>query len=167
MGASRLPCVTIVGRKIRVTIPLPFGPAGVDAMIRNHAQPWLAVALILTAAPLGFAADAPKPEIVAVEGQPLAANVERLLQALDFLGTKLPKQTTQDLLAAVKERDSKKLQELLDPHVLVLVSLSPEARVKAARGPAEAKLQQGGYTPFIVKVVNDSTVKKTLNITSP
>jgi hypothetical protein len=136
-------------------------------MIRTHAQPWLAVALILVATPLAFAADAPKLEIVAVEGQPLAANVERLLQALDFLGTKLPEQTTKDLLAAVKERDPKKLQELLDPHVLVLVSLSPEARVKAARGPAEAKLQQGGYVPFIVKVVNDSTVNKTLHITSP
>jgi hypothetical protein len=136
-------------------------------MIRTHAQPWLAVALILVATPLAFAADAPKLEIVAVEGQPLAANVERLLQAFDFLGAKLPEQTTTDLLAAVKERDPKKLQELLDPHVLVLVSLSPEARVKAARGPAEAKLQQSGYTPFIVKVVNDSTVKKTLNITSP
>ena len=136
-------------------------------MIRIYAQPWLALALILIVTPLNFAADSPQPEIVAVEGQPLAANVERLLQALDFLGTKLPKQTTQDLLAAVKERDPKKLQELLDPHVLVLVSLSPEARVKAARGPAEAKLQQGGYTPFIVKVVNDSTVNKTLHLTSP
>jgi hypothetical protein len=136
-------------------------------MIRTHAQPWFAVALILVAAPLAFAADAPKLEITAVEGQPLAANVERLLQAFDFLGAKLPERTTTDLLAAVKERDPKKLQELLDPHVLVLVSLSPEARVKAARGPAEAKLQQGGYVPFIVKVVNDSTVKKALNITSP
>ena len=67
-----------------------------------------------------FAAD--PPLIADVEGQPLAANVERLLQALDFLGTKLPEQTTKDLLAAVKERDPKKLQELLDPHVLVLVS---------------------------------------------
>ena len=136
-------------------------------MIRTHARLGLAVALILSATPLVFAADSPKMEIVAVEGQPLAANVERLLQALDILGAKLPGQTTQDLLAAVKERDAKKLQELLDPHVLALVSLSPEARVKAARGPAEAKLQQGGYTPFIIKVVNDSTVKKTLNITSP
>jgi hypothetical protein len=136
-------------------------------MIPIHARHWLAVALILVATPVALGADPPKLEIVNVEGQPLGANVERLLQALDFLGANLPEETTKDLLAAAKERDAKKMQALLDPHVLVLVTLSPEARVKAARGPADAKLQQGGYVPLIVKVVNDSTVKKTLHLTSP
>jgi hypothetical protein len=136
-------------------------------MIHTRLEPALAVALILTTTALARGADAPKLETVDVEGQPLAANVERLLQALDFLGAKLSEETTKDLLAAAKERDAKKLQELLDPHVLVLVTLSPESRVKAARGPVEAKLQQGGYVPFIIKVDNNSTVKKTLQITSP
>ena len=48
----------------------------------------------------------------------------------------------------------------------VVVTLNPESRVKAARGPAAPTLQQGGYVPVLIKVVNDSTVKKTLNITS-
>src|SRR4051812_9724686 len=85
----------------------------------------------LFAIPLALLPQTPDP--VGVEGQPLAANITRLLQALEFLGTPLPKETTQALEAAAKERDAAKLQRLLDPHVLVHVSLTPEARVKAAR----------------------------------
>ncbi|MBL8794423.1 MAG: CehA/McbA family metallohydrolase, partial [Planctomycetia bacterium] len=107
------------------------------------------------------------PDPVAVEGQPLGANVNRLLQALDFLGAPLPKEKTEALQAAIKERDAKKLQQLLDPHVLTVVNINPESRVKAARGPAVPILQQHGYTPLIVKVVNDSTVTKSLRISSP
>jgi hypothetical protein len=103
----------------------------------------------------------------AVEGQPLAENVRRLLQALDFLGEPLPARTTQQLQDAIKARDARRLQELLDPHVLATVELSPEARVKAKRGPARGELQQGGYTPVLLKVLNDSTVTKALRITSP
>jgi hypothetical protein len=102
-----------------------------------------------------------------VEGQPLAANVERVLQAFELLGTPLGEETTKDLQEAAKARDAKKLQELLDPQVLLTVTLNPESRVKLARGPAAAILQQGGFVPFLIKVVNDSTVKKTLHITSP
>jgi hypothetical protein len=110
---------------------------------------------------------AQKLEPIEVEGQPLAANVERLLQALEFFGTPMSDETTFTLQAAIKDRDAKKIQQTLDPRVLVVVSLNPESRVKAARGPATATLQQGGYTPVIVKVVNDSTVTKTLQIASP
>src|SRR5262249_26008185 len=34
-------------------------------------------------------------------------------------------------------------------------------------GPTKAVLQQGGYTPVLVKVINESTVTKPLRITSP
>src|SRR5207302_6460192 len=94
-------------------------------------------------------------------------NVQRLLQALESLGAPLPATQTAALEEAIKARDAKKIQAALDPHVLVVVSLNPESRVKAARGPAPATLQQGGYTPVILKVVNDSTVTKPLRVTSP
>lgn len=114
--------------------------------------------------PAALAADV-KP--VTVEGQPLAANVNRLLQALDMLGAPLPKDVAESLATAAKTRDAAKLQALLDPHVLFVVSINPESRVKVERGPAPTVLQQAGFTPVIVKVVNDSTVTKRLNITSP
>jgi hypothetical protein len=123
------------------------------------------VSLLLLAPGISAAQKAPEP--VAVEGQPLAANVNRLLQALEFLGAPLPKDKTEALQAAIKDQDAKKLQQLLDPFVLVVVSINPESRVKAARGPAVPILQQAGYTAVILKVVNDSTVTKALRISSP
>jgi hypothetical protein len=68
---------------------------------------------------------------------------------------------------AARQRDAARLQALLDPHVLALVTLNPETRVKVARGPAVAVLQQGAYTPVLVKVVNQSTSTASLGITSP
>jgi hypothetical protein len=102
-----------------------------------------------------------------VEGQPLAANVLRLLEALEYLGAPLPARTEQALAEAARQRDAQKLQMLLDLHVLLVVSLNPESRVKVERGPAEAVLQQAGYTPVLVKVLNESTVTKRLAISSP
>lgn len=102
---------------------------------------------------------------VDVEGQPLAANVERLGQALEFLGSPLAAETRAALAEA--GQDARRIQKVLDAHVLVVVSLNPESRVKVARGAGAADLIQGGYTPAIVKVVNDSPVKGTLHVSSP
>src|SRR5262245_55284321 len=102
-----------------------------------------------------------------VEGQPLAANVQRLAQALDSLGAPLPEDTRKALPTALADRDARKVQQLLDPHVLLAVTINPESRVKTARGPAKAVLQQAGFTPVLVKVVNDSAVTAPLRLTSP
>src|SRR5262249_32080166 len=110
---------------------------------------------------------AQKLEAVEVEGQPLAANVQRLLQALEYLGAALPDEAAAPIQEAIRERNAIKIQKLLDPQVLVQVTLNPESRVKAARGPATAVLQQSGFVPVVLKIVNDSTVKKTLRIGSP
>jgi hypothetical protein len=128
---------------------------------------WLILSLaVLALGPLGVAR-AQKLQPVDVEGQPLGRNVDRLLQALDFLGTPLSKKQSAALHKAIRARDAHALQQLLDPHVLVVVSLNPESRVKAARGPAAAVIQQGGFTPLLVKVINDSTVKAGLRVRSP
>lgn len=106
-------------------------------------------------------------EVIPVEGQPLAANVERLMQALEFLGAPLPEAKAVMLRDAIKSRDEATLQRLVDPDVLFEVSINPESRVKVRRGPATALLQQAGYTPVLVKVVNASTVTKRLRMVSP
>ena len=126
-------------------------------------------ALLATVVTVAFGSLASGQELppVAVEGQPLAANVRRLLQALDFLGAPMPADSVTSLKAACDERDAAKIQRLLDPHVLLAVHINPEARVKVSRGPAKASLQQMGYTPVLVKVTNDSTATKPLRIGSP
>ena len=91
-----------------------------------------------------------------VEAQPLAANIERLAQALEYLGAPLPVDVRAASTRAGHARDANALQKALDPHVLLVVHINPEARVGVTRGPAPAVLQQGGYAPVIVKVVNES-----------
>jgi len=110
---------------------------------------------------------APNLEPIDVEGQPLASNVARVIQALEVLGTPLSDETRSALEAADRVRDARKIQQVLDRHVLFAVHLNPEVRVRVTRGPAPAILQQSGFTPFLVKVVNESTSTLPLRITSP
>lgn len=126
----------------------------------------LSLLAALVAVHFAPAAD-PPPVIPDVEGQPLAQNADRLLKALEFLGTPLPADDVKALAKAIADKDAKAIQKQLDSRVLFVVNINPEARVKAARGPAEAVAQQAGYVPFLVKVVNESTVKKAWKVTSP
>ena len=105
--------------------------------------------------------------IVDVEGQPLASNARRLSQALDAIGNPLPMATKVRLAGAIKNLDAEEIQRCLDPHVLAIVSISPEERVSVKRGPVDAILQQAGYQPTICKIINQSTSTSRLRITSP
>src|SRR4051812_19386878 len=108
-----------------------------------------------------------RSEVVPVAGQPLAANVTRLVETLDFLAASLASDAKQSIAEAARKADADRLQQVLDEHALFIVEINPESRVKVRRGPAKALLQQGGYTPVIVKVVNLSTVTKELHVSSP
>jgi hypothetical protein len=130
-------------------------------------MPRLSLSLFALVALIPPVRAADPPPAVDVEGQPLAANAERLARALDTLGAPLPSDTGKSLAQAIEAKDSKKVQQILDPSVLFVVNINPESRVKVARGPAEARLQQSGWTPVLVKIVNESTVKKPLRILSP
>src|SRR5262245_232200 len=112
-------------------------------------------------------AGAQVPQQVDVERQPLASNVERVVQALESLGAPLSSELAEALSRAGADRDASALQRLLDPHVLLAVTINPEERVKVGRGPAQAILQQEGYTPVLIKVVNEAATTKPLRITSP
>ena len=102
-----------------------------------------------------------------VEGQPLGANAKRLISALEYLGTPLAEDVSRALGAAAEARDAEKIQQILDKKVLFVVGLNPEVRVKVRRGPGATTLQQGGFTPVLVKVINSSTVAGRLQIVSP
>ena len=108
-----------------------------------------------------------EPSVVEVEGQPLGANAGRLVQALELLGAPLAAKELESLSVAIRKRDAAVIQKILDAYVLVAVSVNPEVRVKVRRGPAKALLRQGGYTPFLVKVLNASTVARPLRVGSP
>src|SRR4029079_3117648 len=47
-----------------------------------------------------------------------------------------------------------------------VVTINPESRVKVQRGPARVQLQQAGFTPVLVKVINLSRMTRELRISS-
>ncbi|MCA9012419.1 MAG: hypothetical protein KDB01_21860, partial [Planctomycetaceae bacterium] len=101
------------------------------------------------------------------DGQPLAANVARLRLALDSLGAPLEASRGDEVAKAIAAEDGSALQSLLDPIALFVIEINPELRVKVKRGPGDPVLQQGGYTPVVVKIINDATLARALKISSP
>jgi hypothetical protein len=136
----------------------------------NHRELcFVVVCLFILTVPALFA-QAPLPLVDKVDLQPLQANCERLLQALEFLGAPLPAETAKplkDLLASKDAKAVEPIQQLLDPHCLIGVTINPESRVKAARGMAAAELVQGGWTVRLIKVQNDGGVTAGLRVGGP
>jgi hypothetical protein len=107
----------------------------------------LIVALLLTVHLQ--AADSPSP----VDWQPLAANADRLFEALEFLGRP---DTELDRYRSI--RDWRKPADLiaeLDRRVALVVVLGSDGP-RIHRGDAPPVLQHGGYVPLIVKIVNET-----------
>jgi len=105
------------------------------------------------------------PVVTTVDHQPLAAQVSRLLEALQFLGEPLPADETAELkkpTTAVAE-----IQKILDRHCLVGVEINPESRVKVQEGPAKAELIEQGWRTFLVKVINQAGITPVLAAESP
>src|SRR5438874_716833 len=115
---------------------------------------------MLTLAASTFAAPAAKLALVeeGMELQPLAAQVQRLVEALDYLGAPLTGAEKTRLREASGLSEEAKgvalIQEVLDPHCLVGVNINPEMRVKVAVGSARPALVEKGWKTFLVKVEN-------------
>ena len=136
----------------------------------NKFSPGISITLIwclMVAFGLQLRAQIEVPMVSDVDGQPLGANAKRLISALEYLGRPLAEKNSRDLKAAAEARDAEKIQQILDKLVLFVVDLNPEVRVKVRRGPGSTTLQQGGFTPMLVKVINSSTVAGRLQIVSP
>ena len=107
----------------------------------------------------------------AVPLQPLAQQVRALAAALSYLGQPLPPEELAQIDEAMAQGEERaavtRLQEVLDKHVLVVVTINPESRVKVAPGPARAELVEGGTRIFLVKVLNQAGVTAPLAVESP
>jgi hypothetical protein len=101
-----------------------------------------------------------------VEFQPLAANVGRLSEALEYLGAPLHADARQAVDRAIASRDASVLQQSLDRQVWFEVAIDRE-KIEVRRGTAAAHLQQAGFIPVLVKVVNRSGSRGHLQIASP
>jgi hypothetical protein len=111
------------------------------------------------------------PMVETVEAQPLLAQVKRIVEAMEFLGTPLPAATIAGLESAGRESDdarvAKAVQAALDSHCLMALSLPAEGKGTLVRGPADPALVEQGWRQFLVKVVNGSGTTSTGTILSP
>lgn len=100
-------------------------------------------------------------------GQRLAAHAGRLVDALEALGSPLDETLRVKLEAARRSESAVELERLLDSVCFGVVTISPESRVKVEPGAVRPTLQQAGYVPWIVKIVNQAAVTAPLQVTSP
>ena len=97
----------------------------------------------------------------------------RLLKGLEAVKAPLPAETVRALRALLVEKPDDPeaaalaVQKLLDAHCLVGVSINPESRVKAARGPARIDLGKDRVTFVLVKVHNEAGVREPLAVRGP
>jgi hypothetical protein len=127
-----------------------------------------AATVILTLQAVQPARQSPTP---AVPLQPLAQQVRRVESALRFLGQPLPEADHRALNDAIAASDEPSgvagVLKTLDRHVLAIVHISPESRVKVEAGAAKPELVQGGTRLFLIKVVNEAGVTSPLTVQSP
>ena len=116
------------------------------------------------------AGDDPLAIVPDVELQPLAAATERLLTALDYIGSPLAPEDAGALgriLADPPPDAVAAIQRVLDDYCVAGVHVNPEARVKVSAGPARRQLVRHGWRSFLVKVHNEAGVTAPLGLSSP
>lgn len=105
-----------------------------------------------------------------VAHQPLAAQVERVVQALALVGEPLPAEAVdrlRPLLANGGAKESAEIQRILDRYALAGVEINPESRVKVKQGQAKALLVEQGWRAFLIKVENQAGITAALAVESP
>jgi hypothetical protein len=107
----------------------------------------------------------------AVPLQPLAQQVRRLEDAMNYLGQPFGAADHTAINAAIANADAgaavAELEKILDRYVLAIVDINAESRVKVEPGPAKPELVEGGTRLFLVKAINQANVTAPLRVASP
>ncbi len=105
---------------------------------------------------------------VASDGQRLAAHSQRIVDALESIGSPIDEPRLKRLLRAQRDEDVVALQTILDEIAVCSVMINPESRVKVEPMNArDLRVQQAGYIPWVIKVINQGNVKSALRVSSP
>ena len=106
-----------------------------------------------------------------VDLQPLKAQINRLIQAKEYLGEPFTEATKRALSQALGQADESEavvsVQEILDAQCLADIQINPESRVKVNAGPAKRILVEQGWRNHLVKVRNEAGVTAPLHANSP
>jgi hypothetical protein len=97
---------------------------------------------------------------VTVEAQPFCAQIRRIIDAMEYLGSPFGSGDLAALRAAVAHPGGigtvGTIQRLIDAYVLVNITINPEGRVSTTRGAARPELIQNGWRVFLIKVANEA-----------
>jgi hypothetical protein len=136
-----------------------------------------AFVLLLLAAAAGPATPAPGeaalPLVEGVDAKALYDHCQRIVKFLDAHQESFPADTLQNLRDLLPSKPdlpadfAERAQKLLDAHCLVGVTINPESRVKATRGPAAARLTLDRPRLVLIKVINEAGVTHALTVASP
>lgn len=96
------------------------------------------------------------------DGQAVALNAKRVVEALEVLGNPLSNEEK----ARLAEGDGGTMEGVLDSKCLAVVTINPESRVKAVAGEAKPVLVEAGWSVFLIKVINEAGVTAPLRVTS-
>src|SRR5687767_9993720 len=127
-------CVTFGMNKLRTSLIIPlliFSPWLINAQHHDHPGDR-------------------NRKLINIEPQPLLSHAIRVSEALNFAGSALSDTDQKKLKHLQRQKPSaqiiQEVQQILDPYCIAYVDINPEARVKVEKGPAEARLTQGGWT---------------------
>ena len=111
------------------------------------------------------------PTVTDIDLQPLKAQINRLIQAKEYLGEPFTEATKRALGQALGQADESEavvsVQEILDIHCLADIQINPESRVKVNAGPAKRILVEQRWRNHLVKVRNEAGVTAPLQAISP
>src|SRR2546427_5031366 len=109
-----------------------------------------------------YAAGSELPRVAKVELQPLAAQVQRVAEALDFVGSPLPPADKEALQKAAADGDPARavdtIQAVLDKHCLAGVRIGKNNELDVEPGPAKPELAEQGWRVFLIKVDNPAGI---------
>lgn len=111
------------------------------------------------------------PQAERIDRQPLLAQVQRVAETLDQLGSPLSKEALAEI-AAIKELQddaeaTRRVQALLDPLCLVAVELNNAGPPELTPGPADRALGEQNWRTYVVKVLNPHGLERRLLVSSP
>ncbi len=109
------------------------------------------------------------PQVAEVESQALLAQVDRLTEALNYMGRPLAEADRAAIAALRQSSDqaevARRVQEILDPYAIAAVEIKPGQLEVTPRAESHELVEQG-WRSFLVKVCNAAESTSRLQVES-
>ena len=111
------------------------------------------------------------PRVESLEAQPLQSQIQRLQDALRYLGAPLPQAARETLEQAQAATDNARvvslIQDALDPLCAATVIIGRQGKTTALAAGQPVELQEQGWRTHLIKVLNRAEQPASLRVSSP